>query len=77
LKTLALPNGKTVTHSSKKRFHVVVRVNRVRYERKHSSETRSLGLAQWRHEAKTRPAWLIDGETGEVIREPDSVRFGS
>jgi hypothetical protein len=74
---LALPNGKTVSTSSQKRYHVVVRLTRRSYKRAHSSETRSLGLAQWRREAKLHDAWLLDAVTGEVIRDPDSVRFGS
>jgi hypothetical protein len=70
---LTMPDGQVVIHSSEKRYHVVSLNLYGRPVRRTSSSTRSLALANWR--TWHSPAWLIDGETNEVIRTPDSPRL--
>jgi hypothetical protein len=71
--TLTLPDGRTVDHYSEKRY-IVVSDSRNGLRRVHSSDSPTRALSHWRsfHQAKV---WLIDSQTGEAIRTPDSPRL--
>ncbi len=71
--TLTLPDGRTLTHHSAKRWHVV-RDEHGTLSRVSSSDERSRALSSWRRADLTR-SWVIDGDTGEIIRTPMSPRL--
>lgn len=71
---LALPDGRTIETTSAKRWHVVIEHEYRGLVRRTSSDSRERGLTAWRQHARTLPSWLIDADTGNVERTPDSPR---
>lgn len=70
--TLTLPTGDVVHHHSKRRYQIVAQSERGAPHRVTSRDERSRALAAWRAASRLLPAhtevWLIDGDTGEVVR---------
>jgi hypothetical protein len=71
--TLTLPDGRTVEHYSSKRYHVISDT-RNGLRRIASSDSPTRALSHWRSYDLVK-CWLLDGETGEAIRTPDSPRL--
>jgi hypothetical protein len=71
--TLTLPDGRALSTSSAKRWHVVIEHanDPATLVRVTSTGTRSRALARWRAYSRRSRAWLIDAETGEHVRTPE------
>jgi hypothetical protein len=71
--TLTLPDGRTLSTQSTKRWHVIVEQRSGRLVRSSSTDTRERAIAHWRR-VDLVPCWVIDCRTGNVERTPESPR---
>jgi hypothetical protein len=76
-RTLALPDGRTVETTSTKRWHVVIEHPQRGLVRRTSSDSRERALSAWRQwrEHGRWAGWVLDADTGTVVRSPDSPRL--